>query len=173
MKLESPVIKNEIDKIGLILAEDVILHIAHAIKTNIREIKGVIKCLEAEYSLLNQEINLDSARIILKDILNLDKSPINISDILKEVSKKFEIKISDLKSEKRDKDILIARQVAIYISREITNLSYPVIGRYFEKNHVSIIQSYKRVKLMLDEDMELKQSIDNITSILNSKITTA
>ena len=167
------VIKNEIDKIGLILAEDVILHIAHAIKTNIREIKGVIKCLEAEYSLLNQEINLDSARIILKDILNLDKSPINISDILKEVSKKFEIKISDLKSEKRDKDILIARQVAIYISREITNLSYPVIGRYFEKNHVSIIQSYKRVKLMLDEDMELKQSIDNITSILNSKITTA
>ena len=134
-KIDAPVfetrvaiIKNELEKIDLILAEDVILHIAHAIRTNVREIKGVIKCLEAEYSLLNQEINLDSARIILKDILNLDKSPIAVNDIIKEVSKNFNVKIADIKSEKRDREITMARQVAMYIAREVTNLSYPVIG---------------------------------------------
>ena len=175
-KIDAPVyetrvaiIKNELEKIDLILAEDVILHIAHAIKTNVREIKGVIKCLEAEYSLLNQEINLDSARIILKDILNLDKSPIAVNDIIKEVSKNFNVKVADIKSEKRDREITIARQVAMYIAREITNLSYPVIGNYFEKNHVSVIQSYKKIKSIIDEDTELRLSVNSIESVLNSK----
>ena len=178
-KIDAPVfetrvaiIKNELEKIGLFLAEDVVLHIAHAIRTNVREIKGVIKCLEAEYSLLNQEINLDSARIILKDILNLDKSPIAVNDIIKEVAKNFNVKVADIKSEKRDREITIARQVAMYISREVTNLSYPVIGNYFEKNHVSVIQSYKKIKSIIDEDTELRLSVSSITSILNSKKTT-
>lgn len=163
------IIKNEIKNIGLIIDDDVILHIAHAIKTNVREIKGVIKCLEAEYSLLNQEINLDSARIILKDILDLDKSPINIGDILKEVAKKYNIKVSDIRSEKRDREISYVRHISMYLSREITNLSYQAIGKYFEKNHTSIIQSHKRIKSIIDEDAELRQSINSITSNLNSK----
>ena len=162
------IIKNEVEKINLPINEDVILHIAHVIKTNVRDIKGVIKCLEAEHSLLKQEINLDSARIILKDILNLDRSPVNVNEIIKEVSKKLNIKVNDIKSEKRDRNITFARQVAMYISREITDLSYPAIGNYFEKNHASVIQSYKRIKSIIDEDNELRQLILSISSSIES-----
>ena len=89
-------------------------------------------------------------------------------------SKNFNVKIADIKSEKRDREITMARQVAMYIAREVTNLSYPypVIGNYFEKNHVSVIQSYKKIKSIIDEDTDLRLSINSITSVLNSKKTT-
>ena len=179
-KIEKPlfetrvaIIKNEIKRINLQLNEDVILHIAHVIKTNVRDIKGVIKCLEAEKSLLNQKINLDSARIILKEILNLDRSPVDVNEIIKVVSTKLRVKVSDIKSEKRDRKITHARQLAMYISREMTDLSYPAIGNYFEKNHASVLQSYKRIKSTIDEDNDLRYLINSITSIIESnKLTT-
>lgn len=174
-KIEKPlfetrvaIIKNEIKRINLVLDEDVILHIAHVIKTNVRDIKGVIKCLEAENSLLNQKINLDSARIILKETLNLDRSPVNVNEIIKEVSNNLKVKISDIKSEKRDRNITFARQIAMYISRELTDLSYPAIGNYFEKNHASVLQSYKRIKTFIDEDKDLRYLINSINSKIES-----
>ena len=174
-KIEKPlfetrvaIIKNELKKINLLVDESVILHIAHLIRTNIRDIKGVIKCLEAEKSLLNQKINLDSARIILKDVLNLDKSPININDIIKIVAKFLKVKVSDIKSEKRDKNITYARHIAMYISRELTDQSYPAIAEYFEKNHASVIQSYKRIKSIIDDDYNLKQLVNAIDYEINS-----
>ena len=167
------IIKNEIKTINLLINEDVIFHIAHVIKTNVRDIKAVIKCLEAEKSLLNQKINLDSVRIILKDIFNLDRSPVNINEIIKEVSKKLNIKISDIKSEKRDRNITFARHVAMYISREITDFSYTVIGDYFEKNHTSVLQSCKKIKSTIDEDKDLKQLINSINSIIESNKVTS
>ena len=169
-KIEKPdfetrvaIIKNEIERKKIPLSEDVILHLAHTIKTNVREIKGVITHLEAEYSLLSHEIDLDSARIILKDILNLDKSPISIGKVTREVGLFFDLKISDIRSEKRDKNISLARQISMFITREITDMSYPVIGRYFDKNHTSAIQSYKKIKNSIEEDPELKQAIQSIT----------
>ncbi len=167
------IIKNEIKTINLLINEDVIFHIAHVIKTNVRDIKAVIKCLEAEKSLLNQKINLDSVRIILKDIFNLDRSPVNINEIIKEVSKKLNIKISDIKSEKRDRNITFARHVAMYISREITDFSYTAIGDYFEKNHASVLQSYKKIKSTIDEDKDLKQLVNSINSIIESNKVTS
>ncbi|KAK3608907.1 hypothetical protein CHS0354_006948 [Potamilus streckersoni] len=156
------IIMNELKKSNVVMSRDVIEHIAHTIKTNVRDIKGVLTILEAEWSLLHQEITLESARIILKDILNLDKSIINVDTIIKAVSKKMNVSYQDILSERRDRDISIARQIAMYISREITDSSYPVIARYFDKNHASVIQACKRTKIMIEENMEMKQIISSV-----------
>ena len=168
-KIEKPdfetrvaIIRNEVKRSEMEISDEVIEHIAHVVKSNVRDIKGILIMLEAEWSLLKHEITLESARIILRDVLQLDKSPISIGHIIQTVSNKLNVKVSDIISEKRERDISIARQTAMFISREVTDLSYPVIGRYFDKNHASVIQACKRTKLIIEENPEQEQFINSI-----------
>ena len=143
------IIKNELERKNLILTDEVIEHIAYSVKTNVRDLIGVLTKLEAESSLLGLELTLESARLILKEILGLDKSPKSVEDVIKVVAQELNVKKLDILSEKRERDISNARQLAMYIAREVTSLSYPVIGRYFDKNHTSVMQACKKNQSLL------------------------
>ncbi|MBL0691230.1 MAG: chromosomal replication initiator protein DnaA [SAR324 cluster bacterium] len=175
-KIETPdfetrfaIVKNEISIKNLTISEEIISHIAHTVKSNVREIKGVLTKLEAEKSLLGLDLTLKTTRAILKEILDLDKRPISIDEITKLVADELYLKKVDLLSEKRDRDISNARQMAMYISRQMTNLSYPVIGRYFSKNHTSVIQANRKVKLLMKENSESSQFINSLIRRLSDK----
>ena len=157
------IIRNEIERLTIPMPDNVIDHIAHTVKSNVRNIKGIIIRLEAEWSLMKQEIDIDTTSRILKQVLNLDISPKNVDEIIKTVSRKFDVKPTDIKSDKRDREISNARQTAMYIVREITDLSYPVIGKHFGgKNHTSVMQACKKIKTLLDTDAEFKQVVTSI-----------
>ena len=124
------IIRNKVDRMNIPLSEEIMTYIANAVKTNVRDIEGILIHLEASWSLLEQDITLNLTKRILKEVLNLEDNPKTIDNIIKLVSNKFDVKISDIKSDRRDKEISKSRQIAMYISREVTNQSYPVIGKH-------------------------------------------
>ncbi len=153
--------KSEMDHI--FLPDDVALFLASSSTSNIRELEGMLIRLGAFASLTGNEISLRMAREVLKDIIVEKNRDITIEMIQKYVAEFFNIKISDLKSEKRLKNLVIPRQIAIYLCRELTKASFPEIGdRFGGKDHSTIIHSVKKITKQLTFDFELKNNIETI-----------
>jgi chromosomal replication initiator protein len=153
--------KSETDHI--ILPDDVALFLASSSTSNIRELEGMLIRLGAYASLTGNEISLRMAREVLKDIIVEKNKDLTIEMIQKYVAEFFNIKISDLKSEKRLKNLVIPRQIAIYLCRELTKASFPEIGdRFGGKDHSTIIHSVKKITKQLTFDFDLKNNIETI-----------
>ncbi|PIQ96530.1 MAG: chromosomal replication initiator protein DnaA [Nitrospinae bacterium CG11_big_fil_rev_8_21_14_0_20_56_8] len=145
------------------IPRDVALFIADNIKTNIRELEGLLLRIIAYASFTHCQITLELARDVLKDFTYDKNKNFNIPKILKTVASHFNIKVADLKSKKRSRDISIPRQVAMYLSREYTKASLPDIGRQFGgKDHTTVIFSYKKISGLVSKDNELARSIEQI-----------
>ena len=119
--------------------------------------------LGAYASLTGQEITLFMAKDVLKDIIVEKNREMTVEMIQKFVADFFSIKTSELKSDKRLKNLVIPRQIAIYLCRELTKSSYPEIGEKFGgKDHSTIIHSFKKISKLMDSDAELKNTVESI-----------
>lgn len=157
--------KSEITRIKL--PEDVYYFLASSGTRNIRELEGMLIRLGAFSSLQNIPITLDMAKENLKDILGDRRKEVTIELIQKSVVDYFDMKLVDLKSEKRLKNIVLARQIAIWLCRDMTKSSYPDIGLKFGgKDHSTIIHSFKKIDKALADDVKLSKIIDEIRHIL-------
>lgn len=145
------------------LTDDVGLFLATCATTNIRELEGMLIRLGAYASLTGNVISLEMAREVLKDII-IDKSrDITVEMIQKQVAEHFNLKISELKSDKRLKTVVFPRQIAMYLCRELTKSSYPEIGEKFGgKDHSTIIHSVKKMEKLIVQDYELKSTMETI-----------
>jgi chromosomal replication initiator protein len=149
---------------NLNIPDELIDFIALKIHSNIRQLEGALNKLVAYSTLTKSNLSTSLAQEILKDILPLENKVISINQIQKAVSDYFNIKLSALLSKKRTKDIVTARQIAIYISRELTPLSLPAIGGAFGgKDHTTILHSYNKIKNEIEKDKGLKSTIDNLS----------
>ncbi len=145
------------------LPNDVALFLAEGATSNIRELEGMLIRLEAVASLTSKEITLEMAREAMKDIIVEKTRDITIEMIQKHVAEHFRIKVSEMKSDKRIKTLVVPRQIAIYICRELTKASYPEIGEKFGgKDHSTIIHSVKKIEKQLTADNELKMTVEDI-----------
>ena len=159
--------KAELD--GIDLSDDVALFLTSSSTSNVRELEGMLIRLGAYSSLTGNAISLAMARDVLKDII-VDKSKdISIETIQKGVADHFRIKVSELKSEKRLKTLVVPRQIAIYLCRELTKSSYPEIGeRFGGKDHSTIIHSVKKIEKLLSQDLDMKSTMECLKrSLLN------
>lgn len=157
------ILKKKIEHENTIIPDEVIFFIAQTIKSNIRELEGALIRVLA-YSLLNNNtITLDLTKEILKDFLKEGIKTITIDLIQKHVSVFFNINQQDLKGSKRDKNIVFSRQIAMYLSRELTNFSLPEIGGFFGgKDHTTVLHSYKKIKDCLVNNPKLKIDLEKI-----------
>jgi len=143
---------------------EVIDFIADKISSNIRQLEGALIKLVAFSTINKKELSVSSAQNILKDIIPLENKKVSIDQIQKIVTNYYTIKINSLLSKKRTKDIVLARQVAIYLSRELTDLSLISIGEVFgRRDHTTIIHSYTKIKNKIEKDKSFKNIIDNLT----------
>jgi chromosomal replication initiator protein len=156
------ILKKKADLDGTRLDDDVALFLASSATSNVRELEGMLIRLSAYSSLTGKPLSLAMAREVLKDII-VDKSKeISIEIIQKFVAEQFKIKVIDLKSAKRLKTLVIPRQIAIYLCRELTKSSYPEIGEKFGgKDHSTIIHSVKKIDRLVANDLDLKSTIDS------------
>ncbi len=153
--------KSETDAIDL--PDDVALFLASSSTSNVRELEGMLIRLGAFASLTGSEITLSMAKEVLKDIIVEKNREISVEIIQKFVAEFFSIKISDLKSDKRLKTLVIPRQIAIYLCRELTKSSYPEIGEKFGgKDHSTIIHSFKKIARLISSDNELKNTVETL-----------
>ena len=155
---------------NLNVPNEVIDFIAEKIPSNIRQLEGALTKLTAYSILTKKELSISSAQNILKDVIPLENKKISINQIQKVVTDYYTIKASFLLSKKRTKDVVLARQVAIYLSRELTALSLNSIGEAFgRRDHTTVLHSYTKIKNKIEKDKSFKGIIKNlILSIKNS-----
>ncbi|QXE90046.1 chromosomal replication initiator protein DnaA [Geomonas subterranea] len=157
------ILKKKSDMHAVNLPDDVALFLAEGATSNIRELEGMLIRLEAFASLTGKEITLSMAREVMKDIIVEKTRDISVEMIQKMVADHFRIKVSELKSDKRIKTLVVPRQIAIYICRELTKASYPEIGDKFGgKDHSTIIHSVKKIEKQLAADADLKATVEEI-----------
>ena len=148
---------------GATLPEDVIQFLATTMKSNIRELEGSLVRLVAYASLTGQAITLDMAKNVLRDLIGDKKKIVSMEDIQQAVSIWFHLKIADLKSRRRSKTLVHPRQIAMYLCRELTDASYPEIGRLFGgKDHTTIIHACRQVTKAKESDSALNQTLDGL-----------
>jgi chromosomal replication initiator protein len=147
--------KSEGDRMAL--ASDVALFLATHIKSNIRELEGALIRIGAVRSLTGEEITIDMARRVLRDTIKEVQRDITVDEVQRAVAERFHIKISEIKSKKRSKNLVFPRQIAMYLCRELTKLSFPEIGRHFGgKDHSTVIYACRQIEDMKQRDQGLE-----------------
>jgi len=160
--------KCEID--GITLNQDIINFIASNMGDNIREIEGAIIKLNAYAGLMNQELTLDFAQNVIKDQLAEKQTNITIDDIVKVISKEMNIKLSDIKSKKRTKDVVAARRISIYLTRNLTPNSMPQIAVYFGmKDHTAVSHAMKKINELVQDDENFKVLMEEFSNKITSE----
>lgn len=161
------ILKKKSEVTRVFFPEDVYYFLASSDTRNIRELEGMLIRLGAFSSLQNIPVTLEMAKENLKDILGDRHKEITVEFIQKTVADYFDLKLVDLKSEKRLKNIVQARQIAIWFCRDMTKSSYPDIGLKFGgKDHSTVIHSYKKIDKALAIEPKLSRIIDEIRRVL-------
>ena len=152
------------------LTDDVVEFIAQHVKSNIRQIEGVLKKMMA-YSLISQSIpNMAIAQSAIRDITNENQPlPVVVDKILLEVSREYDVTIDEICSQRRIEKITNARQIAMYIMREITPMSLPEIGKQFKRDHSTVHHAIEKVEYKISMNPNLKLRIDDIIKSIREK----
>ncbi len=157
------IINNKMESEGIFIPEDVVEYLAYSVDTNIRELEGVLISLIAQSSLNRKDIDLELAKQVLKNIIHDIESEVGIDYIQKTVSEYYHLKTDQLKDKTRKKEIVIARQIAMYFSKEYTNHSLKSIGYHFGgRDHSTVIHAVQSVNDMIDTNRHFKDSVDDI-----------
>ncbi len=157
------IINNKIESEGIEIPGDVVEYLAYSVDTNIRELEGVLISLVAQASLNRKDIDLELAKQVLKNIVHDIESEVGIDYIQKTVSEYYKLKVDQLKDKTRKKEIVIARQIAMYFSKEYTNHSLKSIGYHFGgRDHSTVIHAVQSINDLMDTNSNFKNSVEDI-----------
>jgi len=157
------ILQKKSEEEGIAITEDVIQLLATNLKSNVREIEGALIRLGAYASLTGQSITVDMAKITLRDLLGSKRKVITIEDIQDVVATRFHIKISDIKSKRRTKTLVYPRQIAMFLCRNLTDSSFPEIGRDFGgKDHTTIIHACKQMQKLQETDAAFRATLESL-----------
>lgn len=150
------------------LPNDVYFFLASSVTSNVRELEGLLNRVVAYASLSGCEINIDLAREALKDIIKVKEKDVNIGSIQKAVSTHFNINTSDLKSKKKQKCVVLPRQISMYLARRLTKMSFPEIGAHFGgKDHSTIIYAVNKIEKQITQDQQIKNTVNKLINKLS------
>ncbi|MDZ7836184.1 MAG: chromosomal replication initiator protein DnaA [Alkalibacterium sp.] len=155
---------------GLEIPNDTLSYIAGQIDSNIRELEGALVRVQAYSAIQRNDITTSLAADALKSMIKTDaKQNVSIASIQQKVSKYYQISLADLKGKKRVRQIVLPRQIAMYLSRELTSTSLPKIGKEFGgKDHTTVIHAHEKIKKVLNEEDngEMRDQIEEIKKSL-------
>ncbi len=157
--------KAEIESIPL--PYEVALFLAKNFTSNIRELEGSLVRIAAFSSLTHSEITVDLAKEVLKDFIRDTAGPISVDRVLKAVSQQFHVSVTELRGKRRTKNVALPRQVAMYLSRELTDCSFPEIGsKIGGRDHSTVMYACDKIARTVERDDELRRQVDTIRSAL-------
>ena len=158
------IIKRKAELLDFNLPDDVTEYIATRLKSNIRQLEGVVKKLKAKNQLYGEKITINVAQKTISDILNNDQPPpLTVEKIIDEVAHTYGVTSDDIRSSKRNSTISNARQIAIYAVREITSLSMKSIGDEFGgRDHSTIVYAINQIEKNMERDSKLKSTVEDI-----------
>ncbi|MGL4742179.1 MAG: chromosomal replication initiator protein DnaA [Sarcina sp.] len=165
------ILKKKADSEHLNVSNDVMVYVATKIKSNIRELEGALIRILAYSSLTNREISVELAAEALKDIIaNKGTTAVTVETIQEAVANYFNLRVEDLKSQRRTRTIAYPRQIAMYLSRKLTDMSLPKIGEEFGgRDHTTVIHAYEKISESYKTDEALQNMINDISNKLGLK----
>ncbi len=153
------------------IPENVSEYIANRLKSNVRQLEGAVKKLRAFHLLENKPINVATAQSAISDIMNNSQpTPVTVDKIIEEVARTYLVAPEDIRSQKRNSVISTARQVSIYIVREITQMSMVEIGQTFGgRDHSTIVYALRQMESKLERDPRTRDTVDDIIKNIRSR----
>jgi len=157
------ILRKKSEENSLDLPPDVIEFVAANVTSNIRELEGCLISLFARASLENREINVDLAKDVLRVVVNELKSPVSIEQIQRSVCDFYSLPEDLLRAKTRKQEVVTARQVAMFLSKELTNASLKTIGLHFGgRDHSTVIHAYQSVEDRMNSDTVFKQNVEQL-----------
>jgi chromosomal replication initiator protein len=157
------ILKKKAEGEAVPLPDHVAMYMASRIKSNIRELEGSLIRLIAYASLTSQQLTIELAQDVLRNVLDHDERAITIEQIQKFVAEYYQLKLTELKSRNNSKSVAMPRQVAMYLCKALTHASLPEIGRSFGgKHHSTVIHSIKKVEEMRKKTADFDHQIKNL-----------
>jgi chromosomal replication initiator protein len=158
--------KSETERVPL--PTDLALYIASNVRTNVRELEGALIRLIAYCSLTGAEVTLSTAQQVLKNFIDSQARKISIEAIQKAVAEQFGLRLSEIKAKNNSRSIVVPRQIAMYLAKQMTEASLPEIGRQFGgKHHTTVMHSIAKIDEQRRADKDLNRLVNKLTETLN------
>jgi len=164
------IIEKKMHEIKIELTPAVAHYIASHVESNIRELEGFLIRISAYSSLTNREIDLDLVKEVLKKLVkHNNKEEVSVEEIIKVVAGKMNVKIADIKAHNKNKNLVLARQVSMYLARKLTNFSYPDIGQKIGgRDHSTVIYANNKILKSMESNLNFTKMVQDIEdSIIN------
>ena len=165
------IIKKKCELNGIHLDDEIVNYLAANMNSNIREIEGIILKLNAYSTLVNQQITMELAKNVLSEQKREEQKSITLKDIVDVVANELNIKPSEIKSKSRNRQIVNARRIVIYLARTLTPNSMPQLAQFFGmKDHTSVSHAMKKVKEMIEEDENFRLKLDELANKIRHNV---
>ena len=151
------------------IPQDVAYYIAQNIRSNVRELEGALIRLLAKSSLEGREINLSYAQEVLKNVIDAQTRKVTVEAIQKTVAEQFGLRLTEIKQKNNSRAIVVPRQIAMYLTKHLTEASLPEIGRQFGgKHHTTVLHSINKIEEQRQHDKDLNRMLNKLTEQLSS-----
>ena len=169
LETRAAVLLKKAESLGVYLPNDCAFYIAQRIRSNIRELEGALKRVSANSKFSNKEIDIPFVKESLKDLFVISAKMVSIDNIQKTVAEYYNIKLSDLLSKRRSRSITRPRQLAMALTKELTNHSLPEIGESFNgRDHTTVLHACSKIKELRKELPSLEEDYRNLTRTLTN-----
>lgn len=169
LEIRVAILKKKAEEDNLSIAQDILYYIAENVSSNIRELEGVVIRLLAFASITKSDITIDLVKNVLKDSGKVEKVRVSIDKIIEKVAQYYKVPVNNIREKNRRKEVAHCRQVAMYISKEITNNSLKTIGLNFGgRDHSTVIHAIQQIELLKSTDSYLSKDIEHIIQSFNN-----
>lgn len=163
------ILERKAEERGMKLPPEVAFFIAKRLRSHVRELEGALNRVVANVNLTGKEVTIDFVKDALRDLLMAQDKMVTIDNIQRTVAEYYNIKVTDLTSKRRSRSIARPRQVAMALSKELTNHSLPEIGDAFGgRDHTTVLHACRKVKSLIEEDHEIQQDYRNLNRTLSA-----
>ena len=168
-ELRLGILQAKAERARIPVPDKVLEFLAHRISSNVRELEGALTRIAAHASLVGREISIDSAAELLSDLLRASSRQITIDEIQKRVAAHYDVRIAEMFSARRARNIARPRQVAMYLAKMLTAFSYPEIGRQFGgRDHTTVMHAVRTIEGLIASDKGIAEDVQLLRSLLSN-----
>jgi chromosomal replication initiator protein len=169
LETRQAILNSKAELAGIELPADVTALLASRITSNVRELEGALTRLTAHATLTGRTIDMDFTRRVLRDLLHEEIRTVTVEDIQKHVANYYNIRLQDMRSKKRTRNVAFPRQVAMYCCKQLTSLSLPEIGEIFGgRDHTTVLYAVRKISEMMQENESLEIEIERMLQMLRN-----
>ena len=168
-ELRLGILQAKAERARIAVPDKVLEFLAHRISSNVRELEGALTRIAAHASLVDREVTIDSAAELLSDLLRASSRQVSIDEIQKRVAAHYDVRVAEMFSARRARNIARPRQVAMYLAKTLTSFSYPEIGRQFGgRDHTTVMHAVRTIEGLVASDKRIAEDVQLLRSLIAS-----